>query len=140
MRTLILDDDPTHHEAFQRGIGKLPGPQEICSVFDAESALLMLTPIPDDEPWDLVLLDHVLDGEDGLAVVRLLASLPVEQRPRLVAVTTGDGKARARMLAVLWEAWMRAVACPVTELDPTNLKLAWLPAMLPVTRPAKKAS
>jgi CheY-like chemotaxis protein len=132
MRTLILDDDPKHHEVFQRSIGRLPGSQEICSVFDAESAIIMLTPASlDEEPWDFVLLDHVLDGEDGLAVVRLLASLPVEKRPRLVAVTACDGKALARMLAILWEAWIRAVASPVTELDRTNLDLLWLPAMLP---------
>ena len=134
MKTLILDTNPTHHEAFQKALGKLPSPQEICSVFDVESALLMLTPIEDDEPWDFVLLDHVLDGDDGLAVVRLLASLPLKKHPRLVAVTAADGKARARMLAVLWEAWIRAVASPVTELDTTNLKLPWLPAMLQVIR------
>ena len=151
MKAIIVDDEASHHDEFQAAIFRVGHFHEICSVFDAESAALMLTPLPEDAPkatdeapqvtkvtdeapWDLVLLDNIPDGEDGLSLCRLIAALPIKKRPRLVAVTTGSGGARAKMLAILWEAWIKAVASPVTELDPMNLKLLWLPVMLPAPK------
>lgn len=135
MRALIINQNPKHHAAFQRAVFR-NGFKEVCSIFDSNSALIFLEPGEDGPHWDLVLLDHLPDGEDGFSVCRFLAALPVEKRPRLVAVTEGDGTARAKMLAILWEAWIKAVASPVTDLDQANLRLPWLPAML---KPAKEA-
>ena len=67
-RILIVDDHPVVREGIGRVITEaIPGATVGAADGAAQAAAMML-----QGPWDLVLLDLTLDGDDGTAVLRRL--------------------------------------------------------------------
>lgn len=69
-RILIIDDNPQVHQVFQDVLGK---PNFLTLQLDALPAVLFRDQTPEVADEDFVpryLLDHVLDGEDGVRIFR----------------------------------------------------------------------
>ncbi|QEV17957.1 response regulator [Streptomyces alboniger] len=66
--TLVVDDDFHVAEINARYVSRIPGFRVVRQVHDAASALAAVR----DGGIDLVLLDHYMPGEDGLALTRRL--------------------------------------------------------------------
>jgi len=84
MRTLVIEDDQAQRESLY---GQLVGlGQDVTAVADAESALVAHL----REPFDLLLVDWVLPGMDGLRLVQRLRSQPGGDSPFVIVVTARD--------------------------------------------------
>ncbi|MFK8911406.1 response regulator [Streptomyces sp. YS-3] len=68
---LVVDDDRRVADINAAYVGKVPGFRVVATAHSAAEALTLLT----ERPVDLVLLDHYLPDENGLAVVRELRRL-----------------------------------------------------------------
>lgn len=113
MRILILDDDSIRHDM----INFIPKSVEVWHAYDAERAIKLL----DGDRFDLVLLDHDLgkDSDNGMAVARYIASMPVEKRPARVIVHSWNVDPAKSMADVLVKSgvWTRQVVFGPSMLE-----------------------
>ncbi len=96
MKTLIVDDNLVNRSSIQKIIGDL-GPNELA--VNGQGAIEIFTlHLNHSEPFDLVLLDIVMPGIDGIKVLKKLREienefgLPPEKRARIVMVTSHSHK------------------------------------------------
>ena len=96
MKTLIVDDNIVNRSSIQKIIEDL-GPNE--SAINGQDAIDMFKlHLNHSEPFDLVLLDIVMPGMDGIKVLKKLRelekqfALPPEKRARIVMVTSHSHK------------------------------------------------
>lgn len=82
---LIVEDNPVFVEQIQYHLDNLRGELRFASrcVDSAEKALAELR----QHPYDLMLLDYVLPGDNGLTVLTRLRALPAENQPAVVMLT-----------------------------------------------------
>jgi two-component system cell cycle sensor histidine kinase/response regulator CckA len=84
MRTLVIEDDQAQRETLYGQLVALG--QDVTAVADAESALVAHLRVP----FDLLLVDWVLPGMDGLRLVQRLRSQPGGDSPFVIVVTARD--------------------------------------------------
>ena len=64
MRVVVVDDEPLARDRIKRLLSEFPGYEVVGEAGDGETALDLI----DEEEPDLVLLDLMLPGEDGLSL------------------------------------------------------------------------
>lgn len=80
-RIVVVDDDPTVADVVGRYLVR-DGHTVEC-VHDGYEALRLVA----EQPPDLIVLDLMLPGMDGLEVCRAVRSLAIDAQPMMVAVT-----------------------------------------------------
>ena len=83
-RILVVDDEPLNVELLEQEL--TDGGYEVDAAYDGEAALTMIT----DSPPDLILLDVLMPGLDGIEVCRRLKQDPAT-RLIPVIIMTGHG-------------------------------------------------
>ena len=108
---LVLDDDPSRHKAFKRGlIGT-----SVKHVTRADQAVMALS---SGGPWSVVCLDHDLDQHgdatagDGMQVVRWISGRTRHFKTTLFVVHSINWLYAPNMVAVLQHAGLHAVRSP----------------------------
>ncbi len=81
MKTLIIEDDPITCERFATLAAKRG--HEVTTVADSETAM----PLCQSNQFDLIILDVVLPGVDGLEFCRRLRAQPGGERPFVMVIT-----------------------------------------------------
>jgi CheY-like chemotaxis protein len=84
-RVLVVDDDPTVLEMLERYLGR---EHEVVVARDGPGAVALATraPLP-----DLILLDIMMPGLDGLTVAHRLRMVPELKHTPIIFVTAKDG-------------------------------------------------
>ena len=117
MKILILDDQQYRHDHFERRFKAEA--TEIVHVYDPDEAAVALG----KTTFDLALLDHRLEyyvsepfptEVTGLATAQLIASMPIEMRPRRVIVHSLDLSGAHEMAKVLRSAGVPVAVEPFT--------------------------
>lgn len=95
MRILLVEDDESCARLF-RVICELEG-HEVLSAYDGERGLQLLR----EERVDLVLLDIVMTGLDGLAVLKAMKRHPLTRQLPVVVHTADVSEANRRAIGAL---------------------------------------
>ena len=84
-RVLVVDDDPAIAEMLRRYLGQ---DYDIAVAADGPTAVAMACRVPSP---DLVLLDIMMPGMDGLSVAHRLKTLPELKRVPIIFLSAKDG-------------------------------------------------
>jgi len=88
-RILVVDDNPTNRKFFHHALDRWSVRHE--AVDSAEAAMQELRRVAAKEPYELVLLDRMMPGTEGLTLARMIRAEPALGRPLLVLISS-DGE------------------------------------------------
>lgn len=92
MRVLVVDDSAFHRLTLAERLRSIPGVRLVETASSGAEAIRRLL----EDPWDLVTLDVVMPGMDGLTVLRWI----LKEKPVPVVVVTAKGRERTALEAL----------------------------------------
>ncbi|MGI6523944.1 MAG: response regulator [Bdellovibrionota bacterium] len=95
VKILLVDDDCAHRLVASRAVKKLPHPVEIIESGSADTAINLINEAfknaaPDDQPFNLAIIDLKLDHKSGIDVLNELRSFSSEMVLPVIIVSTSD--------------------------------------------------